>query len=138
MTIPDFTAVVGASRWVAQGSRTIALSNTNAFLPTYPGADGHVQYADDLLMGYRGYDRAGTDPRFCFGHGLGYTSYEYDDLTVAGRRVTEAVLRLVDLNDWTRRNFVRWMFEDEPRAIVLTPSRWHRRFLRRVGAYVGH
>ena len=40
MTIPDFTAVVGASRWVAQGSRTIALSNTNAFLPTYPGADG--------------------------------------------------------------------------------------------------
>ena len=40
MTIPDFTSVVGASRWVAQGSRTITLSNTNAFLPTYPGADG--------------------------------------------------------------------------------------------------
>ena len=40
MTIPDFTSVVGASRWVAQGSRTIALTNTNAFLPTYPGADG--------------------------------------------------------------------------------------------------
>lgn len=40
MTIPDVTSVVGASRWVAQGSRTIALANTNAFLPSYPGADG--------------------------------------------------------------------------------------------------
>jgi menaquinone-9 beta-reductase len=37
---------------------------------------------------------------------------------------------------WGRRNFARWMFEDEPRAVVLTPSRWHRRFLARPGAYV--
>jgi geranylgeranyl reductase family protein len=36
---------------------------------------------------------------------------------------------------WGRRNFGRWMFEDEPRAVLLTPSRWHRRFLRRPGAY---
>jgi flavin-dependent dehydrogenase len=56
---------------------------------------------------------------------------------LAGRRVTEAVLRLVDLNGWTRRNFVRWMFEDEPRAVVLTPRRWHRGFLKRSGAYGG-
>jgi geranylgeranyl reductase family protein len=56
---------------------------------------------------------------------------------LAGRRVTETVLRLVDLNGWTRRNFVRWMFEDEPRAVVLTPRRWHRDFLKRSGAYGG-
>lgn len=37
---------------------------------------------------------------------------------------------------WGRRNFGRWMFEDEPRAVLLTPSRWHRRFLRRPGAYL--
>jgi geranylgeranyl reductase family protein len=37
--------------------------------------------------------------------------------------------------DWGRRNFARWMFEDEPRAVVLTPSRWHRRFLGQPGAY---
>ena len=37
--------------------------------------------------------------------------------------------------DWGRRNFARWMFEDEPRAVVLTPSRWHRGFLKRPGAY---
>jgi hypothetical protein len=27
------------------------------------------------------------------------------------------------------------MFEDEPRAIVATPRRWHRKFLDRPGAY---
>jgi geranylgeranyl reductase family protein len=37
---------------------------------------------------------------------------------------------------WGRRNFARWMFEDEPRAIALTPSRWHRHVLARPGAYV--
>jgi geranylgeranyl reductase family protein len=36
---------------------------------------------------------------------------------------------------WGRRNFARWMFEDEPRAVLLTPRRWHRGFLSRPGAY---
>lgn len=38
---------------------------------------------------------------------------------------------------WGRRNFARWMFEDEPRAIVTSPHRWHRGFLSRNGAYAG-
>jgi len=54
---------------------------------TYPGHDGHVEYADGLLMGYRGYDRAEVTPRFCFGHGLAYTTFEYANLTVDGRAV---------------------------------------------------
>ena len=54
---------------------------------SYPGANGHVAYTDGLLMGYRGYDRAGTAPRFCFGHGLSYTTFEYSDLQVDGRTV---------------------------------------------------
>ncbi len=49
--------------------------------------------------------------------------------------LTRGVLRLAGTSDWTRRNFVRWMFEDEPRAAVLTPSRWHRKFLKRDGAF---
>ena len=44
-------------------------------------------------------------------------------------------VRVVGLNDWTRRNFARWMFEDEPRAIAVTPSRWHRGMFRRDGAF---
>ncbi|MEY4251584.1 MAG: hypothetical protein RL691_465 [Actinomycetota bacterium] len=49
--------------------------------------------------------------------------------------VARMVLSLVDTNNWTRKNFVRWMFEDEARAVVFTPRRWHRRFLARPGAY---
>jgi len=44
-------------------------------------------------------------------------------------------VRVVGINDWTRRNFARWMFEDEPRAVALTPARWHRRMFRRDGAF---
>ena len=44
-------------------------------------------------------------------------------------------VRVAGLNDWTRRNFGRWLFEDEPRAVAVTPGRWHRRFLDRDGAY---
>lgn len=47
-----------------------------------------------------------------------------------------AALRVANLTPWTRANFVRWMFEDEPRAAIFTPSRWHRNFLGRDGAYV--
>ena len=56
---------------------------------------------------------------------------------LAHPRGTAGAVRLVDTNDWTRRRFARWMFEDEPRAIIVTPSRWHRGLLRRPGAY-GH
>jgi menaquinone-9 beta-reductase len=39
------------------------------------------------------------------------------------------------LTPWTRRNFARWMFEDYPRALVFTPSRWHRGMFTGPGAY---
>lgn len=49
--------------------------------------------------------------------------------------LARGAVRIVGLNGWTRRNFVRWMFEDEPRAIALTPSRWHRHFLAQRAPY---
>jgi menaquinone-9 beta-reductase len=45
-------------------------------------------------------------------------------------------IRVVDGSGaWGKERFARWMFEDEPRAVVLTPRRWHRGFLARPGAY---
>jgi flavin-dependent dehydrogenase len=44
-------------------------------------------------------------------------------------------VRASGLTPWTRRNFARWMFEDYPRAFVLTPSRWRRGAFTGPGAY---
>jgi beta-glucosidase len=46
--------------------------------------DGQLHYREGLLVGYRGYDAAGRAPLFPFGHGLGYTNWAYESLSVAG------------------------------------------------------
>jgi beta-glucosidase len=51
--------------------------------------DGRLSYDEGLLIGYRGYDAAGTTPLFPFGHGLGYTSWSYESLA-AGSPVLAA------------------------------------------------
>jgi beta-glucosidase len=48
---------------------------------------GRLEYAEGLLVGYRGYDRAGIAPRFAFGHGLGYTTWEYLSAAAHGETV---------------------------------------------------
>jgi flavin-dependent dehydrogenase len=49
--------------------------------------------------------------------------------------IARGAVRIVGLNNWTRSNFARWMFEDEARAVALTPRRWHRKFLKQRGAF---
>ncbi len=51
------------------------------------------------------------------------------------RKGARAAVRLAGASDWTRRNFVRWMWEDYPRAALATPHRWHRDLLHGPGAY---
>ena len=46
--------------------------------------NGRIDYAEGLLIGYRGYDAAGITPMFAFGHGLGYTQWAYEAVSVAG------------------------------------------------------
>jgi geranylgeranyl reductase family protein len=50
------------------------------------------------------------------------------------RKGTRFPLWLVDRNDWTRRNFARWLWEDYPRAMIATPRRWHRGMFTGPGA----
>jgi beta-glucosidase len=47
-------------------------------LHAIPESDGTLRYDEGLLVGYRGYDRAGIEPLFSFGHGLGYTTWCYE------------------------------------------------------------
>ena len=54
---------------------------------------------------------------------------------LAHRKGARFAVWLAGRSDWTRRNFARWLFEDYPRAVLLTPGRWHRHLLSGPGAY---
>lgn len=75
-------------------------------------------------------------------HGARVATKAYDDAVdhhlVADHKMSALLVRaiqhrkgarfaigLAGLTPWTRRNFARWLFEDYPRAVAVTPSRWH-------------
>ncbi len=67
--------------------------------------DGVLAYDEGLLLGYRGYDAAGVAPLFPFGHGLGYTSWDYEvvqALTAEYRPGRDLDLRVVIRNTGAR------------------------------------
>jgi geranylgeranyl reductase family protein len=51
------------------------------------------------------------------------------------RKGARAAVRVAGASAWTRRNFARWLFEDYPRGIIATPSRWHAGMFTGAGAY---
>ncbi len=72
------------------------LEDTPAF-PFYPGAHDHMAYGEGLLIGHRWYDAKGIAPVFPFGHGLGYTTWEFGEMAFEGdarkgARITASVV----------------------------------------------
>lgn len=53
--------------------------------------EGVLRYDEGLHVGHRGYLRAGTQPAYWFGHGLGYTRWEHVGLTGTAERVVVTV-----------------------------------------------
>ncbi|CAN5804086.1 hypothetical protein BH24ACT3_BH24ACT3_05460 [soil metagenome] len=51
------------------------------------------------------------------------------------RKGARAAVRVAGLTPWTRRHFARWLFEDYPRAVVVTPRRWRRHLFTGPGAF---
>jgi beta-glucosidase len=43
--------------------------------------DGVIEYFEGLHVGYRSWEKDGRDPAACFGHGLGWTTWNYEDVT---------------------------------------------------------
>ena len=64
----------------------VRLRDNTSFL-NFPGEGGHVRYGEGVFVGYRGYDALDLPVSYPFGHGLSYTTFDYDDLStaVAGR-----------------------------------------------------
>jgi beta-glucosidase len=49
----------------------------------FPGENGELRYGEGLFMGYRGYEHNAIAPRFAFGHGLSYTSFDLGEPTLS-------------------------------------------------------
>jgi beta-glucosidase len=49
----------------------------------FPGENGELRYGESLFMGYRGFEHNALAPRFAFGHGLSYTSFEVGEATTS-------------------------------------------------------
>jgi beta-glucosidase len=58
-------------------------------------------YREGLFIGYRHFDRHGLEPAYCFGRGLGYTRFGYEELRVRRniRGEVEAVVRVRNLGE---------------------------------------
>jgi beta-glucosidase len=50
-----------------------------------------VRYLEGLNVGYRFHDTWDVAPRYCFGHGLSYTTFEWTDASVTGSGVEYSV-----------------------------------------------
>lgn len=106
-----------------------SLAQTPAADPSaYPGVDGRAHHTEGVFVGYRGVDPEGPQERqpvYHFGHGLGYTTFNYADLAVApGAGDRAATVEVTVTNAGTRAGSdVVQVYVGELPTEVPTPKR---------------
>jgi beta-glucosidase len=69
----------------------------HAALDNYPGDGGVVRYEEGVFVGYRHFERNHVKPRYPFGFGLSYTTFEHSDVRANGRDVEVDVTNTGDV-----------------------------------------
>ncbi|TDE20045.1 glycoside hydrolase family 3 protein, partial [Nonomuraea mesophila] len=88
-------------------------------LQTAP-VDGVVAYDEGVHVGYRAWLRAGAEPAYPFGHGLGYTTWELSDLAAGPGQVS---LTVRNTGERAGKHVVQVYLSREPSAVD-RPVRW--------------
>jgi beta-glucosidase len=96
--------------------------------------DGRLRYDEGLLIGYRGFDRAGTVPRFPFGHGLGYTTWALESVRAGAARAVVPAGDDLDLTVVVRNTGPR-AGREVVQAYVAPPPGDDRRPVRTLAAF---
>ncbi|MFB9903151.1 glycoside hydrolase family 3 C-terminal domain-containing protein [Allokutzneria oryzae] len=82
---------------------------------------GRLDYTEGLDIGHRAWLRAGKEPAYWFGHGLGYTTWEYSEVLVeSGNRVR---VRLRNTGERAGREVVQ-VYLARPDSSLVRPVRW--------------
>jgi beta-glucosidase len=82
--------------------------------------DGVLAYDEGVFIGYRAWQRAGRTPLYAFGHGLGYTTWEYETLAVSA---TEAMVTLTNTGARAGREIVQ-VYVGPQTGDPERPARW--------------
>ncbi|MEN2983753.1 MAG: glycoside hydrolase family 3 C-terminal domain-containing protein [Dictyoglomaceae bacterium] len=64
------------------------LSDNPSYL-FFPGEGDRVEYREGIFVGYRYYDKKEMEVLFPFGYGLSYTTFEYSDLRLDKKEMTD-------------------------------------------------
>mgnify|MGYP003974629203 FL=1 len=75
----------------------VKLQDTPAYF-NFPGEQGNVLYGERIFVGYRYYDEKDIIPLFPFGHGLSYTSFEYDNMRLSNDKILDNEELVVSLS----------------------------------------
>lgn len=73
-----------------------------ANVPHHVKGEKHVEYTEGIFVGYRGYEKSGTQPLFPFGFGLSYTTFAYSDLKIASATTGTGALVEITFREKTR------------------------------------
>jgi beta-glucosidase len=81
-----------------------------------------VQYTEGVFMGYRGYNKSQVEPRFPFGFGLSYTSFEYSDFNIrkTGNISAQVSFNLKNTGDYDAAEIVQ-VYVGDVKASVPRP-----------------
>ncbi|WP_150309202.1 beta-glucosidase family protein [Planctomonas psychrotolerans] len=89
--------------------------------------DGVLEYTEGIHIGYRAWLRAGTEPAYWFGHGLGYTDIALRDLEAPAELLEgdSATITVTATNTGDRAGKqVVLVFAERADSVVERPVRW--------------
>jgi len=96
-------------------------------LPSTQPVDGVLTYHEGLFIGYRAYDRDGREPLFPFGHGIGYTTWAHESVTLdqppAGASGVAVCVQLRNTGARRGRQVVQ-VYASRPDSAIERPAKW--------------
>jgi beta-glucosidase len=88
--------------------------------PTLPGlgtpwgTPTTIEYDEGAEVGYRWFSKTGATPLYAFGHGLGYTTFEYGDLGVEGGDTVTASFTVTNTGERAGADVAQLYLTDAP------------------------